>query len=112
MKKNKLANVEVIVREQFHNHSTGLWFLTEKDGRKYLAKPIAFEFEEVSEAFMLPDPTMEFSNQGDVRNFLQGLSDGLNNNGFKSDNERVHGELDATKVHLDDMRKLVFNEKK
>ena len=109
MKTKKLSNVEIALREQFHTGGYGLWIMVNKDGKRYVAKPVEFEFEEVSECFRLPDSTFQFTTKGDARTFLQDLSNELNNQGMKPNNDAVHGELKSIKIHLEDMRKLVFN---
>ena len=48
-----------------------------------------------------------------AQNLLKNLSQELDNHGFKADSQsKVEGVLEATKAHLDDMRKLVFKHQK
>ena len=59
-----------------------------------------------------PEPTLRF-NGHDSTQFLQGLTDGLVEAGFKPDAIKVADErVEAIKYHLEDMRKLVFKEDK
>lgn len=110
MKTKKLSNVEVVIREDWSIGGYAVYLFMEKNGKRYLAETNEFSFKEVGdEAMLLPSPTFQFSTKLDARVFLQDFSNELNNQGMKPNNDAVHGELKATKVHLDDMRKIVFD---
>ena len=90
-------------------------YITEEGykGQKLLAKPIDLVFEEF-EPHSLQEPTIKISRiLGRETNFLQALSDALANAGYEPKTiEENKGELKATKIHLEDMRKLVFAKEK
>ncbi len=53
-------------------------------------------------------PTLRL-NTGDAGQIMKALADALDNHGVKTDSDaKMSGILEATKVHLEDMRKLVF----
>jgi hypothetical protein len=52
-------------------------------------------------------PTMRIT-----REMLQKLADALDTNGFKPQKGFLEGNLEATKGHLEDMRRLVFKDTK
>lgn len=76
------------------------------DGSRYICKPMKMEFEPLTEG-SYTNPSLMISRQEERGGFLQALVDGLAKAGYRYESSDV-GELKATKVHLDDMRKLVF----
>ena len=78
-------------------------------GQRYLAKPMNLEFVELKEGES-QEPSIKISRVfGKETNFLQALSDALAVAGYEPKTvEENKGELKAIKIHLEDMRKLVF----
>lgn len=74
---------------------------TTPTGDVFAVQPVSFikilEEEVVPEAFTLPDTS------------LQQIMNQLWNAGFRPNSEGSEGELQATKKHLEDMRKIVFD---
>ena len=77
----------------------------DKHGKRFLCEPMEMKFVEKSPHERM-QPSLVF-NGIQSREFFPALVDGLAKAGFKYESSDV-GELKATKVHLDDMRKLVF----
>jgi len=75
--------------------------------KQYVAKEIVLEFEEVPEGSFFKAPTLKI-NWHESKDFMAALKEALD--GEKLPASAVEGELKATKVHLEDMRKLVFEE--
>jgi hypothetical protein len=75
--------------------------------KQYVAKEIVLEFEEVPEGAFFKAPTLRI-NWHDSKDFMAAIKEALD--GEKLPASAVEGELKATKVHLEDMRKLVFEE--
>lgn len=72
----------------------------------YIAKPVELVLEKHIEGENL-DPTIKIG--GFLADeFLKVLAEELDNKGIKTDkDERIKGTLDATKYHLEDLRKLL-----
>ncbi len=76
------------------------------DGKIFAAKPMNIEFEEViSDAYI--KPTLILKNKVG-REFMSAMADMLDKNGIKTEKtSKLEGTLEATKYHLEDMRKLL-----
>ena len=83
----------------------GLWFIRQDPGGRYsVAKPVNMEFESKTEgAWLLPDPTIQLRPEEAV-GFFQGIKEGMIEAGLAHSDEKIAGELEATKKHLEDMR--------
>jgi hypothetical protein len=82
--------------------------ITRLDGRKtYVAKKVELVFEEIPEGSFFKEPTLAID-WYHANDFKEALKEALD--GEKLPPSAVEGELKATKVHLEDMRKLVFEE--
>ena len=86
-----------------------IYIIEEGHNKRYVAKPMNLEFVELNE-HEVSEPSIKISRVfGKETNFLQALSDALDKAGYSPITvEENKGELKATKVHLEDMRKLVF----
>jgi len=95
----------------YENHVSGcIDFYIYKDinRKKFISKPVELEFVEVDEDGSSNDPTFQL-NRYDAPEFMQSLAEELSKKHIKTDNDhKIQGTLDATKKHLNDMRKLVF----
>ncbi len=81
--------------------------LTDQNGKRMLAKPMELVFEPLDlDHGKLAEPSLNFSPEFGMQ-FFPALVDGLARAGYKYESSDT-GELKATKVHLDDMRKLVL----
>lgn len=100
--------MKTIIHRLDHRAGYGIWFYEEKGNQKYVADPCNLTFREVPETFHLPEPTLEISDVY-AQGFLQSLINSLVEQGVRSDNDRVAGELEATKKHLKDLQDIVSN---
>lgn len=76
----------------------------------YVAKPIVLELEEYDESKNY-EPTLKIPWHG-AQGLLQSMAVELSNLGINIDKvKETQSALEATKIHLQDMRNLVFNKK-
>jgi len=80
-------------------------------GEYFVAKPMKLEFEKVDPSKVVEEPTLrigvEFS-----EDFFPALAAALDSQGIKTENDhKIQGLLEAKESHLQDMRKLVFENK-
>lgn len=80
------------------------------EGRRRIAKPMALEFAPLEEmdSSTRNEPSLRFHAMDRFDGFFEALVEGLARAGFKAESNDI-GELKATKLHLTDMQKLVFN---
>lgn len=76
-----------------------------ENGRSFIVKPIKMELQEFK-PFDEIEPTMELRHE-EAKEFMLAMRSAVNEY-FKYE-EPSQAELNATKFHLEDMRKLVFN---
>lgn len=89
--------------------SVDLWVVEEDcRGNRLIAKPVVLEFEKVDE-YSPAEPTMKFQRIADMDKFLKEFVKAIIDEGHCDDGQ---GETKALKYHLEDMRKLVFNNKR
>ena len=79
--------------------------LTDHNGERRLAKTMDLVFEPILEN-KSNYPSLKFSNEMSI-GFFPALVDGLAKAGYKYESSDA-GEIKAMRVHLEDMRKLVF----
>lgn len=82
------------------------FILSDHNGKKQVAAPMELKFEPL-DAYIDNKPTLRFSGPEVAGGLLQAFVDGLARVGYRYESSDV-GELKATKIHLEDMRKLVF----
>jgi len=102
---------DVQISQLSDSFGMGIWFY-EKDevsGTIRILRPIEFKWEEHKIGARLPSPTIDTDSHS-VRPFLEKFIERLKEGGYGRDKVSVEsGELKATKEHLKDMQKLVFN---
>lgn len=76
-------------------------------GKRLFAKPSKIEFFERENSYDRVDPFLEFDGFLS-KEFFPALTNALAESGYKAESSDA-GELKATKIHLEDMRNLVFN---
>ncbi len=83
-----------------------IWFVDRGNGRQRVAHPIELTFEEYLEGAVIP-PTLTL-NRWLADDFLRAMAEALDKRGVKVEHEhKVHGQLEATKYHLEDLRNLL-----
>lgn len=99
------------VRIQHHPLTDALqiWFYERRGNEMYVASPADIHMKKVEEGERIPEPTLTVRGMLSEE-FLQAFADELAKKGIKNVNDhRIAGTLEATREHLADMRKLVFN---
>lgn len=77
-----------------------------EDGKLYIVKPMEMTLEPYKEGEHR-DPSLRIGYDM-APQFLKALAEALAEEGVKTDNDhKIQGLLDATKYHLEDMRKLM-----
>ncbi len=98
------------VRIQHHPLTDALqiWFYERRGNEYFVASPASISMQKVEEG-VVPEATLTVSGMISEE-FLQAFADELAKKGIKNVNDhRIAGTLEATREHLSDMRKLVFN---
>jgi hypothetical protein len=87
-------------------------FYYDQNGKRYIAKPVKLIFEELKEGVEI-EPTLRIDRFME-RDFLIALAEALQQEGIDTHREaKIEGLLEATKYHLEDLRKLLkLNRKK
>lgn len=103
--------IDVVIRDLADAFGLGVWVVERDDIYNKpvrVLRPIAFQWQDIEQGVHLPRPTFEAgSREGQVifEKFIQRLHE----MGYGKSKESVEtGELKATKEHLADMKKLVF----
>ena len=100
---NKRENMfKVFIDKPFYEDSIAITFVKYEGHRIYVAEPIDLVFKEFDLGTKWDQCTLKISGQN-VDDFLSALREAVEG---KSAME-IRGELEATKYHLEDMRKLV-----
>lgn len=102
--------IKVKTYSNWMTSTTDIAFIKEEGDKCYVAEPMVFSFKEVSlDAEIVP--TLRIDKRMATQ-FLQELSNGLNQAGYRSENyEAYKSEITAVKAHLNDMRSIVFDSK-
>lgn len=80
-------------------------------GKTQIVKPIALELEEIGEGTNPAAPTLRL-NRFEGEELLKSFAEACDERGIKTDNDhKIRGLLEAKEAHLQDMRRLVFEEK-
>ena len=83
-----------------------VYFVQERDGKTYVAKPVELEFVHVQDGERC-EPTLTLPDRVD-KAFFQALAEALDGENIKTDKDaKIEGTLDATKYHLSDLRQLL-----
>jgi hypothetical protein len=102
------VKIEVFFQHGIASNVTECYIIrTNYNGKKELCKPMEMVFEPLNEQIK-QDPSLSIGGLDVHMGFFQALVDGLARVGYRYESSDT-GELKATKVHLEDMRKLVFS---
>lgn len=77
------------------------------DGTRSVAKPMELIFEPMPEDTFRVEPSLKFGPMQKANGFMEALAHALSEAGYKAKSNET-GELAATKLHLKDMQRLVF----
>jgi len=99
----------VIIRYDEEFAGLNIWFVHKEGGINSIVSPFNMEIRTTVEpGVILPEPTIRLT-EIHAKQFLQGLANALAMSGFRPDELKAKdSELKATKYHLEDMRKIVF----
>jgi len=101
-----MSEVKVHVYRDPASGAIALSFVKSDGGQRYIAKPIVFEWQPLTEG-QLTQPTLTLPNW-EGEEILHKLADQLDSFGVKTDTDhRIAGTLEATRAHLADLRKLL-----
>lgn len=95
---------------EMHRAGWAFWVM-EQRGNAYIPLKITIEKlpEESSDhAFKIPEDAIKYLNEYEARSLFTALTEALEDAGMLQATTAGKKELDATKFHLEDMRKLVF----
>lgn len=106
-----MSNFEVKIRQSIYTNSMELYFFDDGPNFRSVAKPMELVFEKVEDdkeyepSLRIPDYLASA--------FLKAVATALDKNGVRLPSvDRIEGEMEARKDHLEDMRKLVFGGKR
>lgn len=103
--------MKVYIQKEIYSDSIGILFTEEKNGKRYVCKPVNLELVEHNLG-EITEPTIRI-NHFLAPEFLKALAEALDKHEIKTDNDfKIQGLLTATKYHLEDMRKIVFKKEK
>lgn len=95
-----------IYREEMFGGISMVFYEDRLNGKRFIAKPVDLEFEEYNDGAEYR-PTLRL-NSSISNEFLQQLAEELDSKGVKTDKDaKIEGTLNATKYHLEDLRKLL-----
>lgn len=98
---------QVFVHKVDFGEWTSVYFTKVVGGKRYVAKPVQLEYVEVDRGDA-PEPTLALG-EYESTPFLKAIVNECMEKGITPDViEPLKNVLDATKYHLEDMRKLVF----
>jgi hypothetical protein len=96
--------VKIYSRPEFSEQEIIIY--EERDGKRYVAKPVEFVFKEYKDGKMV-EPTIRLGQEFSIP-FMQAMADELSKNGIRTEMDKQNeGSLAATKYHLSDLRKLL-----
>lgn len=84
-----------------------MYIIKRDNEKKYVAKPIKLEFEELKDNDIYPKPSLVIPDSF-ADELMEDLAKQLDENNIKTDsNAKMEGILKATKYHLSDLRELL-----
>lgn len=105
--------MNVVIKRNEWDGGIGIYLLEVlPDGRRMIGKPMDILFETYYEGESNIKPTISI-NYDYAEQFLAAFAKELDNKGIKTENDhKIIGTLEATRIHLEDMRRLVFDKAK
>ena len=104
--------IKVYIRQAWEFSGIEIVFIRKEEGslKWWVAKPIKLEWTEHKEAEASPATLTLPKEVSD--DFMKAMAEALDGQGIKTDNDhKIKGLLEAKEFHLQDMRKLVFENK-
>lgn len=101
--------LRLIVRHAINRHGYNVWLLRDDGHAMRFAQPVEFTFgDPKDDSFLMPEPTLFLPLQ-DFNMIADSVRNEMIANGLQPSAALLEGELKATKYHLNDMRRLVFD---
>lgn len=102
-----MSNFEVRMRQSIYTNSIEFYFFDNGPNSRSVAKPMELIFEKVEDGKEY-EPSLRIPDYL-ASSFLKAVAAALDENGVRPPSvDRIEGEMEATRRHLEDMRKLVF----
>ena len=107
--------MKIKINKQPFSDSLSVLLYSDKDRKRYAVKPVNLIAKEIKEGTSI-EPTFSIPSW-EAHEFLKSMAELCEEMGIKTDKQlqeesKNKGVLEATKYHLEDMRKLVFKENK
>ena len=106
--------IKFIIREAWNRRGFNIWIINEIENHRYFfAEPFEIKFSDKPQdgASILPEPTF-FLKDCDFQTIRTSVINELTQSGIEPLAIAKEAELKATKYHLEDFRRLVFEENK
>jgi len=101
----------IIIRQDEVSPFLHMWFIKQnQDGSRVTVNPLDMTMTtDLTVGERLPEPTLKFDGYTEIHQFLSGLAGAIIQAGYRPDELKAkEGEMEATKAHLEDMRRIVF----
>lgn len=99
--------LEVRLERSAHRGGTGLWIFHHETGRpSRIVTPMTMTLQEIPEGASI-EPSLFFSDPAGGKEFLQGLSDGLIECGYRPRPDGAERELKATLLRADQLTRIL-----
>lgn len=97
----------VLIHRDPFSFTLGIAFVRRSGLRRYVARPVELQFEEIQEGEAFGKPTLQLD--WDIAElFLKAMAEALDEQGVKTDKDaKVAGTLEATRAHLSDLRQML-----
>lgn len=102
----------LIIRKEWSRKGFGIYLIDQDRGIDKVAKPVNFEWEDISAGSLFPPSPTFFLDREDFDSVRSSVINELIGAGIESSATANGAELKATKYHLEDMRKLVLKEER
>lgn len=103
--------IEVYIEQSLYRHGVEIFIVNRNpmtDEVDAVAKHVELEFDKYEPGQKTERATLEIYGR-QAKGLLEALSKELNRKGIKPESDsKLEGKLEATKYHLEDMRKLIF----
>lgn len=105
--------IEVKIGEDIARMGIAIVVLNRDNNKAEVINLYTGEIKKLETGELIPDNFIIKLSDYVAQEFLQGLAEALDKRGIKTDKDaKIQGLLEATKYHLEDMRKIVFAEER
>lgn len=101
--------MKLIIRESWSRSGYDIWLLKKSGQGLHVVEPAILKFgEALSPANRLPEPTAHFEKE-EWDSLRESFQSEMIANGIWQEPQKSIGELAATKLHLKDLQRLIFD---